>query len=217
MDVFISEFTGNEEDDDENNVKELSFQKLFHDTPTIICNSIQLQLNYSYPRILYAALNTLKTFFNPDICTKKNCLPFGARILDLCMKIFQDLKIPSFVRGECASVIGNVSILYSDKLHIDQYHLIITALKYVIFDNTNIDSNSHTNSNSNSSNHNSNNSVLNNVNFSQNNHENSLLKGKCLESVALLGKAVGRKVFSPIAHEFLKIFTESHNKVGFIF
>ena len=44
-------------------------------------------------------------------------------------------------------------------------------------------------------------------------HEFSLLKAKSLESVALVGKAVGREIFHLAAHEFLAMFVESHSKV----
>ena len=198
--TFITEYTGSEnenENENENDLEEFTFQKLFPDTPTILCNSIKSTLNSLFPRIVYGGFNCLKSFFNPDVCTKKNCTPFGAGILDLCMEFLQDEELPLFVRGECSSVLGNVSILYSDKLDINKYNKIMTVLKYIILNNNN---RSKINENENEK-------------YTQLNHENSLFKGKCLESVALVGKSVGGAIFSPIAHEYLQMFVLSHEKV----
>ena len=121
--------------------------------------------------------------------------------MDLCLEYLQDSKLPLFVRGECSSVLGNVSILYAEKLNINIYLKIMNLLKYVIFnDNDNKNENENENKNGNGK-------------YSQNNHEISLFKAKCFESVALVGKSVGRKIFSPIAHEYLKTFVVHHQKV----
>ena len=123
LDTFITEFTGlendNDENENENNLTELSFQKLFQNIPITLCNSIKF--NSNFPRIIYAGFNCLKSFFNPDVCTKKLCDPYGEGILDLCLEYLQDSKLPLFVRGECSSVLGNVSILYAEKLNINIY------------------------------------------------------------------------------------------------
>ena len=119
------------------------------------------------------------------------------------MEYIQESKLPLFVRGECSSVLGNVSILYAEKLNINIYTKIMNLLKYVIF--TDIDNNTENKNKSKNENE--------NEKYTQNNHEISLFKAKCFESVALVGKSVGRKFFSPIAHEYLQNFVIYHQKV----
>lgn len=198
LETLITEYTGDDngdENENENGVVESSFQELFKNIPTVLCQSVRS--NSAYPRILYGSLSALKTFFNPDVCTKKNCLPYGDEILDISLALFQNSKVPFFVRAECASVIGNVSILYSAKITKIKYDGIIEILKKVIFsvlpDITN--------------------EVACGVGANMYSHEFSLLKAKSLESVALVGKAVGKELFRSAAHEFLSMFVESHSKV----
>jgi hypothetical protein len=158
---LTNQFTGEENDDDEEN-QEKSFQELFSHTPTAVCLSIEL--NFAHPRIVYAGLNTLKSFFDPDICTTDICNPYGGRVLDFCSSLLINEVVPCFVKGECASVIGNVSILNNGIFNV-RYNSIINILKKIIF-----------------------------LPVSENEidgHQISLLKAKCLESVALVGKAVG--------------------------
>ena len=198
LETLITEFTGDENEDEsetENDVAESSFQELFKNIPTVLCQSVRS--NPAYPRILYGSLSAIKTFFNPDVCTKKICLPYGNEILDISLALFQNSDVPFFVRAECASVIGNVSILYSAKITKMRYESIIEILKKAIFsilpDITN--------------------EVTHGRGAAMLSHEFSLLKAKSLESVALVGKAVGREMFHLAAHEFLAMFVESHRKV----
>jgi hypothetical protein len=161
LETLTNQFSGEENDDDEEN-QEKSFQELFPHTPTAVCSSIQL--NFAHPRIVYAGLNTLKSFFDPDICTTDICNPYAGGVLDFCSGLLSSEVVPCFVKGECASVIGNVSILNNEILNV-RYNSIINILKQIIFL-----------------------PVLEQIDG----HEISLLKAKCLESVALVGKAVGK-------------------------
>lgn len=74
------------------------------------------------------------------------------------------------MKGECASVIGNVAILHSDKIQ-GIYHNIMNAFKAIIS------------------------LPSSNQDHQVDSHEVSLLKAKCLEGVALVGKAVGKKMW----------------------
>jgi hypothetical protein len=186
LETLTNQFTGEENDDEEDDDnEEKSFQELFPHAPTAVCSSIQL--NFAHPRIVYAGLNTLKSFFDPDICTTDICNPYGGGILDFCSGLLSSEVVPYFVKGECASVIGNVSILSNEILNV-RYDNIINTLKKIIFL-----------------------PVL--ENQKEDNHEMSLLKAKCLESVALVGKAAGVKTFLPVAHELLEMFVLAHQQV----
>ena len=101
-----------------------------------------------------------------------------------------------FVRAECASVLGNVSILSSEKISRAKYIEIARSFEAII-----------------SSPIGENNNSVKNQNGSNSAHDESLLKAKSLEGFALIGRAVGKKIFLPDALRLLELFVEKHRQV----
>ena len=199
LDTLITEFTGSngeeeEENENENENTESSFQELFNDIPSVLCLSIQS--NLPHPRIIYCGLRTLLSFFDPEICSKKICAPFGENILNFCLTLYLNADLPMFVRAECASVLGNVSILSSEKVSRAKYSEIARSFETII-----------------SSPSGENNNSVKNQNGSNSAHDESLLKAKSLEGFALIGRAVGKKIFLPDALRLLELFVEKHRQV----
>jgi hypothetical protein len=196
LDTLIAEFTGSDggEEDEDDEIAESSFQGLFNDIPSVLCLSIQS--NLPYPRIIYCGLRTLLSFFDPEICSKEICAPFGEKILNFCLTLYLNTDLPMFVRAECASVLGNVSVLSSEKLSRAKYNEMAKSFEKII--SSPIGENE--------------NSVI-NQDGSNSAHDESLLKAKSLEGFALIGRAVGKKMFLPDALRLLEYFVEKHRQV----
>jgi hypothetical protein len=198
LDTLITEFTGSDggDEDEEDENAESSFQDLFNDIPSVLCLSIQS--NLPHPRIIYCGLRTLLSFFDPEICSKEICAPFGEKILNFCLTLYLNTDLPMFVRAECASVLGNVSILSTEKISRAKYSEIAKSFEKII--SSPIGENEDSVRSQNASN-------------SAHAHDESLLKAKSLEGFALIGRAVGKEMFLPDALRLLELFVEKHRQV----
>ena len=115
-----------------------------------------------------------------------------------------------FVRAECASVLGNVSILSSEKISRAKYGEIVKSFEKIISAPIGEMKNSVQNgSNGFDLNQNGTN-LADNPNSA---HDESLLKAKSLEGFALVGRAVGKKMFLPDAVRLLESFVVKHRQV----
>ena len=148
------------------------------------------------------------SYFNPDYCAKEYCEAYGEEILTDCVGCYQNVAVPMFIRAECASLIGNVSLLYSESMNIDQYNVIMDSFQRVIFTPMDPSSSTMQGMTTRSS------GVQSVEEYTVMRHELSLLRGKSLEGAALIGKAVGKDVFLPTAILFLNQFMDTYQKVN---
>lgn len=216
IDNLISNYAGKDDlDEDENNMsqgededrwkqseeeEQKRFQKLFSQVPTNLL--LSAQANSEYPRIVYASICALVSYFNPDSCDAVYCEPYGEGILSFCVGCYQNIDVPMFVRAECSSLIGNVSLLYYERITLEQYKIIMESFQKVIFNPSecvNMMQGSEQSSEE----------------FTVMKHELSLFRGKSLEGSALIGKAMGKEVFLPTAILYLNLFMETYQRVSF--
>ena len=224
IDNLICTFTGGDEEDDDGNEMdesgmnegpERSFQSLFRDVPSILL--LSAQSNNLHPRIVYASISALVSYFNPDYCDEEYCNAYGADILSFCVACYQNIEVPLFIRAECSSLIGNVSLLYSENMNVDQYNVIMNSFQRVIFTPMEVVSDAIQDmvttqrSDGQGLGH-----ETNNEEFSVMKHELALFRGKSLEGAALLGKAMGKIIFLPTAISFLNKFRDTYLEVKFI-
>ena len=226
IDNLICTFTGGDEDDfdenqmDENGMNdgpERSFQTLFNNVPSTLL--LSAQSNNSHPRIVYASISALVSFFNPDYCAKEYCDAYGADILTFCVGCYQNIEVPLFIRAECSSLIGNVSLLYSENMNIDQYNVIMNSFQRVIFTPMEAVSNevqSMITTQRSDVQGQGQGQQNDNGEFSVMKHELALFRGKSLEGAALLGKAMGKEIFLPTALLFLNLFRDTYSQVKLI-
>ena len=230
IDNLICTFTGGDEEDfdenemDENGMNEgpeRSFQTLFNNVPSILL--LSAQSNNSHPRIVYASISALVSYFNPDYCAEEYCDAYGADILTFCLGCYQNIEVPLFIRAECSSLIGNVSLLYSENMNIDQYNVIMNSFQRVIFTPMEAVSDvvqsmitTQRSDGQGQGQGQAQGQQNDNEEFSVMKHELALFRGKSLEGAALLGKAMGKEIFLPTALLFLNLFRDNYLQVKLI-
>lgn len=157
-----------------------SFQELFSSTvpPKLFA---AIEANSSFPRIIHTAIGALKTFFNPSSCEKQHCEPYSACILDYCCNALVTRALPSFILEDVASLAGNVSILSPLESLAPRFAGLMSALQTIAFSQPDA---------------------------GQSSHDSSLLRGRCLESIALVGSAAGKEVFRDEALRILSLLCE---------
>lgn len=162
-----------DEEEDECQSASKSIQVIFpFEIPSAICTFLQTPSCSKYLRLMHQAIRCLISFFHPDRCSNKLCKPFAANLLDFSLNILSNEHCPLPIRQESASLIANVSVLSSTSVMKKRYALITEELKKILITAPAV---VHGQS-------------IDTVGF-------EILKGKCLECFALLGKSVGKEVF----------------------
>lgn len=167
-----------------------SFHHLFPDViPSMFAQYLQVipmsnlftdcNANNIYVHLYKLSLKCLRLYFNPDVCRKKACRPYINSLIDFCMNIMSNIQIDVSIRQEAISLLANMSALSPENLINSKYMDIMSSLKSILMSNS-----------ENSFGVTSPMRTISKIML-----ESRLLKGKCLECYAILGKAVGVDLF----------------------
>lgn len=179
--------TGDDDDDGEDGEEDLSFHTLFASTlPLVVCKAIED--NGSCIPFVSLGLSWLKNFFNPAAC--KACLvqELTTVILDFMQRLLESPTCLTHLKEHAVSVLANVATLSREEVLVPRYRRIMNCLGSMLAI-----------SSADSAGGGSGGGAQEAVHA----QDISRLKGRSLEAIALVGKAVGAEIFSADAHAIL--------------
>lgn len=183
-----------------------SIQDGFHDMiPAAVLSALKTPTIQSNMKLLYYAMHTMRLFFDPDMCKKAYGKSFYAELVQFCEQLlsFED-SLLLFVHQEALDLLANSSLFCPSKYIKSHYPAIISHLQRLL-------------------------SVENNTYLTQyamrvtNKHGITMdygslsmdlmkLKGSSLQCFAVVGKAVGPKMFFADAIQLMDILISYQNQ-----